>query len=406
MHDEFVEKLLNDFVFADSRLGSHPVLRAGIFWLDGQTLVAGESAPSGALRRDVRLSLDDSIEGYALRQRAPIQASGSESEGHVLFGDIESVSSQLTLPLFDANQIVGGLSIESSLRDMFSDQHLRLAQLLGILLVHLRYHAHDKRFTASSRAVGEAMKQVREASAQTQVELAGRLGINRITLSRQESGAQPPSRAGVYRWCQALNLVTTTTEARVQIVEITTRIMEVLEHDPSQMASLTPEQFERFVAERLERMGYDVTLTGPINLKDGGVDLIAVPKVRTMGAFLLAGQVKHHKVSTKTGRNAVDRLLAWKDSPFRLGVLVTNTEFTRDAKWVAKLEQHRAFLRLRDFDDLKRWIKNDFTSDREWREIPEQIEVAPGMVIPIPRPTLTRPELAWPDIGRLEKIEK
>jgi transcriptional regulator with XRE-family HTH domain len=250
------------------------------------------------------------------------------------------------------------------------------------------------------------MRQVREALEDTQVEIARRRAVNRITLSRQESGAQPPSRAELYKWCQSLSLVTTTTAARVQIVEITTQVRQLLEHDPSHLARLTPEQFERFVAERLDRMGYDVTLAGPTNHKDGGIDLIAVPKLRTLGTFLLAGQIKHHSQSAKTGREAVDRLLAWKDSPFRLGMLVTNTEFTRDARWVAELEQHRAFLRLRDFEDLKRWIQNDFTSDREWREIPAQVEVAPGVIISIPRGTLTRPELAWPESGKLERRKR
>lgn len=82
-------------MFADSRLGSHPVVRAGVFWLDGRALIAGESAPSGALREDMRVGLDDSIEGYAFRQKAPIKASASESEGYALFGDVESVSSSV-----------------------------------------------------------------------------------------------------------------------------------------------------------------------------------------------------------------------------------------------------------------------------------------------------------------------
>jgi len=109
-----------------------------------------------------------------------------------------------------------------------------------------------------------------------------------------------------------------------------------------------------------------------------------------------SGQVKHHRAGRKTGRDAVDRLLAWKDSCFQLGVLVTNTEFTRDARWTAELEQNRRFLRLRDFEDLKRWIRNDFTSDQEWREIPAEIELASGVTIQVPRATLIKPQLVWP----------
>jgi hypothetical protein len=197
----------------------------------------------------------------------------------------------------------------------------------------------------------------------------------------------------LYAWCSSLGLLSPTSSARVELVEITPSIQRLLREDPHRLSQLSPEQFEQFVAERLDRMGYDVTLAGPINLRDGGIDMVAVPKVRTLGSFLLAGQVKHHRTARSTGRDAVDRLLSWKDSPFRLAVLVTNTDFTRDARWTAELEQHRSFLRLRDFEDLKRWIQDDFTSDLDWREIPEEIHVAPGIVISVPRPTITRPDL-------------
>ena len=241
------------------------------------------------------------------------------------------------------------------------------------------------------------MRQARVALGLTQDQLASQLGIGRITLSRQESGAQPPSKNQLYKWCQTLGLVADTTATQVRIVEITPKIQRFLEEDPSRLAQLTPDQFEQFVAERLDKIGYDVNLAGNTRSRDGGIDLIAVPKVRTLGSFLLAGQIKHHSTGRKTSRDAVDRLLAWKDSPFRIGLLVTNTEFTKDAKWVAELQHNKMFLRLRDFEDLKRWIQNDFTSDLEWREIPDHIVVAPGVTISVPRATMTRTGTVWPN---------
>ena len=112
-------------------------------------------------------------------------------------------------------------------------------------------------------------------------------------------------------------------------------------------------------------MGYDVTAhRGRTNRgRDGGIDLIAVPKIRTVGSFLMAAQVKHHRGDSATGRSDVDRLLAWKDSPFRVGLMVTNASFTRDARWLADQASNKAFLRLRDFEDLKRWLRGQFTAD-------------------------------------------
>ena len=54
------------------------------------------------------------------------------------------------------------------------------------------------------------------------------------------------------------------------------------------------------MAERIDRMGYDVQLTGPTTRRDGDIDLIAIPKTRTLGAFLMAVQVKHHHTNRST----------------------------------------------------------------------------------------------------------
>jgi hypothetical protein len=84
----------------------------------------------------------------------------------------------------------------------------------------------------------------------------------------------------------------------------------------------------------------------------------------------------------------VDRLLARKDWCFGVGLLVTNTAFTKDAVWTAVRERNRHFLRLRDFTDLKRWVQGRFGDEKDWREIPDRIELAPGIVVEIPRPRI------------------
>jgi len=142
----------------------------------------------------------------------------------------------------------------------------------------------------------------------------------------------------------------------------------------------------------LDRMGYDVAFTGPAFRKDGGIDIIAVPKIRNVGSVVVAAQVKHHQGDHKTGRDAVDRLAAWKGAPFGAGLLVTNTGFTKDAIWAAARERNAAFLRLRDFNDLKRWLEDRFGEEADWKEIPDQIELAPGVVLVVPKPRLYLPE--------------
>ena len=172
----------------------------------------------------------------------------------------------------------------------------------------------------------------------------------------------------------------------VQIVDVTPELLRFLKEDSAHFRHLSPETFERVVADRLARMGYNVALAGGTYHKDGGVDLIATPRHPGAGHFLLAGQVKHHRTDQKTGRAAVDRLLSWKNGVFSLGLLVTNTTFTADATWTAAQDNNRFFARLRDIDDLKRWLEDNFASDVEFRELPAEIELAPGVKIKIPRP--------------------
>jgi hypothetical protein len=173
------------------------------------------------------------------------------------------------------------------------------------------------------------------------------------------------------------------------VPNITSQLLQFLREDPKRMRGLSPDVFEDLVGDRLEKMGYDVTLSKPTNRKDGGVDLIAVPTAAGAGTFLLAGQVKHHSGDQKVGVEDVDRLVALKNGEFRLGLLVTNTEFTADARWKAVKDDNKFFTRLRGFNDLKRWLENNFDDISEFRELPDRIELAPGIWIDVPR-SITR----------------
>jgi len=166
-----------------------------------------------------------------------------------------------------------------------------------------------------------------------------------------------------------------------------------LDEDITRLMSLTPERFQYLVADRLEHMGMGVQLVGNINRKDGGVDIIAYPETGSIVPFLLAVQVKHHRTPRKTSVGDVRDLSGVINSnnlPFHMGMLVTNTSFTADASWFA--ENNQKLLRMRSLPDLQRWFKNDFVNEAEWREIPNSVELAPGISISIPKPKIYVPE--------------
>jgi len=120
--------------------------------------------------------------------------------------------------------------------------------------------------------------------------------------------------------------------------------------------------------------------------KDGGVDIVAYPEGSAV-PFLIGVQAAHHRTNRKTPVGKVrdfHGVLASSNSPFHIGMIVTNTSFTPDAEWFA--QNNQKLLRLRDLQDLKRWLREDFVNEHEWREIPDQIELAPGIRIRVARP--------------------
>jgi hypothetical protein len=83
---------------------------------------------------------------------------------------------------------------------------------------------------------------------------------------------------------------------------------------------------------------------------------------------------------------------------------VTNTTFSKDARWLADQANNKAFLRLRDFEDLRRWLGDQFDAEDDWREIPDVITLAPGITIEVPKARLTNSLDIWPldGIGKLD----
>lgn len=128
-------------------------------------------------------------------------------------------------------------------------------------------------------------------------------------------------------------------------------------------------------------MGLDLRRTGDTYTKDGGIDILFWPRNSSAFPFLGAAQVKHRSNPQKAESSATVRDFAGvlAGNPFSVGLIVTNGHFSPDAAWFAK--EKAQLLRLRDFQDVRRWITNNYSSDEEWREIPKSIEICLGITI-------------------------
>ncbi len=172
---------------------------------------------------------------------------------------------------------------------------------------------------------------------------------------------------------------------KVTVIPFSQSVLADLQKNPELLHTLNPGQFELFIADRLSNMGFDTLRTGGVYRRDGGIDIIAIPRALRIFGCMVAVQCEHHRSGRATGRGKIRDLLEWRGNQFQLGVVVTNTSFTRPAQFVASQPNNKSFLRLRDFDDIIRWLRADFDAAAEWRDFPELVELAPKVSLTIPQ---------------------
>lgn len=169
---------------------------------------------------------------------------------------------------------------------------------------------------------------------------------------------------------------------RVELIDVTQVLIERLRIQPDEIYRISAEQFERLICDRLSTMGFEAHQMGHTNRKDGGIDIIfwnhsPIPAVG-------AAQIKHHRnPGTSNGPDVIrDFRGVLATHPFQFGVVITNTTFTPDACWFADHQQ--GLIRLRDGEDLRRWIDDEFATDERWHMVPAKIQLCPGVEINIP----------------------
>ena len=125
-------------------------------------------------------------------------------------------------------------------------------------------------------------------------------------------------------------------------------------------------------------------MTGNTRTPDGGIDVLAGPKEDQI-PYVVGVQVKHHKrFRRKTGVDAVRSVVnAINREPIQIGLVVTNTQFTSNAVWEAS--RSKKMIQLKDFEDLVRWLSNDFTiSPAGRKQLPASIRLTKGLEIQLP----------------------
>jgi hypothetical protein len=178
------------------------------------------------------------------------------------------------------------------------------------------------------------------------------------------------------------------------VIDVTDTIVAAARQDFSIIdTAITPEQFELLICKFFKDCGYYVVRPeGGATKKDGGIDIYVCPNISTnLTPFFIGIQVRQKQY----GNNIPSSDIRDFDSAIKrsrlanIGMFVTNTSFTPDAVWIADTIQKSegfAQMRLRDRKDVLRWLHGNYVSHLDWREVPQSIEVAPGIKVKIDNP--------------------
>jgi len=172
------------------------------------------------------------------------------------------------------------------------------------------------------------------------------------------------------------------TYVRADAIDVRNEIIPRLLRDSNAIYCLTPEEFEELVFDRLLAMDLQTFRMGPANRKDGGIDVI----FWTRGLFPMLGavQIKHHRSpQAKVGPADVRELAgAMEGYHFNVGLIITNTSFTEDAKHRA--DMGTTPIQLRDGEALRNWIADDFAIEK-LEFVSRNAEFCRGIEIHVPQ---------------------
>ena len=137
-----------------------------------------------------------------------------------------------------------------------------------------------------------------------------------------------------------------------KIVAVSDELLRKLQSDPKLLHELSPRVFEEVVAEILNKLNYEVTLT-PYS-KDGGKDIIAKKKDH-LGTFLFFVECKRYAPNKPIGVGLVRQLNGVVQAgQATAGILVTTSFFTRGAKEFQKKIGYQ--MSLKDPSAIQTWL--------------------------------------------------
>ncbi len=148
-----------------------------------------------------------------------------------------------------------------------------------------------------------------------------------------------------------------TTEEKKLITDIKTierNMLALINKNPNEIHTLSPREFEEFVAQLYRAQGFEVALMKAT--RDGGKDFVISNKT-ILGDQLIYGQCKKNAIQRAVGIAVIRELYATITlDKATSGIIVTSSSFSKDAIKFAKQMPHQ--MSLVDFERLKIMIQS------------------------------------------------
>ncbi len=208
-----------------------------------------------------------------------------------------------------------------------------------------------------SRAVidTELLRQIQESNAATN-RFSERLAaqLQAIALISPVTIADPTADDIDAIELETIDLVRTEPRSFVTAARLPLDVLSRILRNPSEVRSISPRQFEEFIADLLSRLGFeDVQLTP--RSRDGGKDIVASHTVAGI-PLIIYFECKQYANKNKVGLETMRSLLgtvASDSHQANKGVLVTTSTFTRGAK---EFMMANARVDGKDYDGLLGWV--------------------------------------------------
>lgn len=141
----------------------------------------------------------------------------------------------------------------------------------------------------------------------------------------------------------------------ITIMPANDKVFAYLAEHPEELYNCTPREFEKFMAQLYNKLGYKAELTKAT--RDGGKDII-LRKPEILGDMIYYVECKHHNAKNKVGIDIIRQFTGVIETDkVNGGVVATTSFFSKDAKdWI--MEKDLNFkIQMHDYNTIKHMLK-------------------------------------------------